>query len=335
MKRPITVAIAGHGKIAHDQHVPALAADSDYELVAVVDPSPDARMGSPAPHHFPDLAALLASGLAVDAVAMCQPPQARFDAARRALDAGLHVLLEKPPGATPAEVQLLREAAAARSATLYCSWHSRHAAGVAPAVSWLASRTVRRARIVWKEDVRFWHPGQEWVWASGGMGVFDPGINALSIATLLLGSTLRVCQGNLDFPANRQTPVAGEMLLQTGQGAEVQVSLDWLEPGAPCWDIEVETDDGTLRLREGGARLWIDGREAELARVSEYASMYAHFAALVRAGASDADDAPLRIVADAFLRCGRRAVDAFHWEGPVSDRRGFSARRPAPRSCDR
>lgn len=317
MKGSISVAIVGHGKIARDQHVPALAADRDYVLAAVVDPSPDARADAPALRHFPDLSALLASGLAIDAVAMCQPPQARFEAARSALQAGLHVLLEKPPAATPAEVQLLRETAAAAGVTLCCSWHSRHAAGVAPAVTWLATRKVRQARIVWKEDVRSWHPGQEWIWAPGGMGVFDPGINALSIATLLLGSTLRVCEGSLDFPANRETPVAGEMLLQTGQGAQVQLSLDWLEPGAPRWDIEVETDNGTLLLREGGARLWIDRREVELAPVSEYASMYAHFARLVRAGASDADDAPLRIVADAFLRCRRREVDAFHWERPA------------------
>jgi hypothetical protein len=37
--------------------------------------------------------------------------------------------------------------------------------------------------IVWHEDVRKWHPGQQWIWEPGGFGVFDPGINALSIAT--------------------------------------------------------------------------------------------------------------------------------------------------------
>jgi D-galactose 1-dehydrogenase len=54
-----------------------------------------------------------------------------------------------------------------------------------PAKAWLAGkRQVARGRITWREDVRKWHPGQDWVFEPGGMGVFDPGINALSILTI-------------------------------------------------------------------------------------------------------------------------------------------------------
>lgn len=301
------MALVGHGKIARDQHVPAMAAHTGFELVAIVDPcSPPAGLPQ-----FDDVDALLRAGPPVDALALCQPPQARFEAAHRALDAGKHVLLEKPPAATLAEVQVLREAAAAAGVTLYCSWHSRHAAGVAPAAAWLAGRRVRGARIVWKEDVRYWHPGQLWIWEPGGMGVFDPGINALSIATLLLGRSIRVREGTLCFPANRHTPIAAELLLQTREGADIAVSLDWLEPGAPRWDIDIATDDGELSLREGGAALFIDGRRAELEPVGEYPALYSHFAQQIESGESDADDSPLRIVADAFLRCVRRQVDPF------------------------
>ena len=41
-------------------------------------------------------------------------------------------------------------------------------------------------RIIWKEDVHHWHPGQRWIWEPGGFGVFDPGINALSVLTEIL-----------------------------------------------------------------------------------------------------------------------------------------------------
>jgi D-galactose 1-dehydrogenase len=40
--------------------------------------------------------------------------------------------------------------------------------------------------VIWREDVRVWHPGQDWIWQPGGLGVFDPGINALSIITHIL-----------------------------------------------------------------------------------------------------------------------------------------------------
>ena len=48
---------------------------------------------------------MIAAGVAVDAVALCTPPQVRYAIAVQALAAGLHVFLEKPPGATLSEGQ--------------------------------------------------------------------------------------------------------------------------------------------------------------------------------------------------------------------------------------
>src|SRR5690606_40163452 len=64
--------------------------------------------------------------------------------------------------------------------------HSRMALAVAAARRWLADRTIHEGRITWREDLRKWHPGQDWILDAGGMGVFDPGINALSILTEIL-----------------------------------------------------------------------------------------------------------------------------------------------------
>lgn len=307
MSPPIRVALVGLGKIARDQHLPAISASADFECVAIVDPVAH-RSVQP---WFADVDALLASGLAFDAAVLCQPPQVRFTAAAKLLEAGRHVLLEKPPGASVAEVGLLRELARERALTLYCAWHSRHAPGVVPAAAWLQGRTVRAATIHWKEDVRAWHPGQQWIWEPGGFGVFDPGINALSIATQVLGAGLRVVDGSLSFPANRDAPIAAELSLATVAGASVSVQFDWLQQGPPVWDIEIETTSGTLRLREGGGRLEIDGQEVDVGPVREYASIYASFAALVRSGRSDADESPLRVVADAYLRCRHLRVARF------------------------
>ncbi|HEY0270183.1 MAG TPA: Gfo/Idh/MocA family oxidoreductase, partial [Sphingomonas sp.] len=116
------MAIIGAGKIARDQHMPAIAAGDAFSLAAVVDPAlPD--LGVPA---FASLADLLARGPAVDAVAICTPPQVRTAIALEAIAAGLHVLLEKPPAATLSDVAAI-EAAARPGRTVYGSWHSRHA----------------------------------------------------------------------------------------------------------------------------------------------------------------------------------------------------------------
>jgi predicted dehydrogenase len=260
---------------------------------------------------FPDVEALLDSGIAVDALALCQPPQHRFMAAWTALKAGKHVLLEKPPGATTLEVDALAAAASTQRRTLFCAWHSRHAAGVEPARAWLAGRRLRELAICWQEDVRQWHPGQQWIWEPGGMGVFDPGINALSIATHLIGGPLCVRGGILDFPVNCDTPVAARLDLATLEGVSVQADFDWLKAGTPIWEIAVRTDDGQLQLSQGGARLQINGQMQDVGPEREYASVYERFAALIDAGHSDADGTPLRIVADAFMRCRHRRVEAF------------------------
>ena len=94
---------------------------------------------------------------------------------------------------------------------LFATWHSRFAHAVAPARAWLDGRTVRSARISWKEDVRHWHPGQAWIWQPAGFGVFDPGINALSILTEILPGAFMVREATLTFPENRDTPIAATL----------------------------------------------------------------------------------------------------------------------------
>ncbi len=305
--RPLRLALVGLGKIARDQHLPAIAADGRLELVAVV--SRNADLDGVA--HFATLADLLASDVAVDAVSLCTPPQPRHSLAHAALAAGKHVMLEKPPGATLSEVEDLRLAAAARGLTLQTTWHSRYAQGVAPARTWLADKTIKSVRIDWREDVRVWHPGQDWIWEAGGLGVFDPGINALSIATAILPSPFFLTAATLHVPENRQSPIQAELDFVDTAGTPVRAEFDFLQTGPQSWDIEVDTDAGLLRLSHGGARLWIDGALAHEAPEAEYPGLYARFAELIAAGASDVDVTPLRHVADAFLLGRRVAAPAF------------------------
>jgi D-galactose 1-dehydrogenase len=305
MKR-IRLALVGFGKIARDQHLPALIASQDFELVAVAGPGAalDAVAG------FQDVQSLLASGLAISALAVCTPPQARFAVARLGLEQGLHVLLEKPPAATVGELDALASLARRRNLALFAAWHSRHAQGVEPARAWLHGRRIDAVDLTWKEDVRVWHPGQHWIWQPGGLGVFDPGINALSILTRLFPENLVVEDAELAFPANCATPIAARMLLRGAAGFPVRAELDFRQSGVQTWDIHVATDGGPLLLSDGGARVRVDARAVETAAKAEYPDLYARFAQLISERGIDADASPLRLVADAFLRARRVAVEA-------------------------
>ena len=299
------VALVGIGKIALDQHVPAITASPDFELAATI-----SRNGQvPGIQAFTDFATFLAERPDIPVVSLCLPPVPRFPYAEAALLAGRHVMLEKPPGATLAEVHELEALAKAKGLTLYATWHSRMAHAVAPAKAWLADKTVRQAHITWREDVRKWHPGQDWVFQPGGMGVFDPGINALSILTEILPQPVHMTTARLDFPKNRQTPIAAQLTFS----GNVTADFDWRQEGPQTWDIEAQTDKGTLALRMGGNVLEIDGKPAagENTIMGEYPALYARMADLVHQKGSDVDLAPMVHVADALTLGERRITDAF------------------------
>jgi D-galactose 1-dehydrogenase len=309
---PIRLALVGMGKIANDQHLPAIAANPGFDLVATVSRHGEATDGKP---FFASIDELAASDIEVDAVALCTPPQVRRALAETAIGQGWHVFLEKPPGATLAEVVALRDMARAKGVSLFASWHSRYAEGVEPARAWLAARAIREATIVWREDVRVWHPGQHWIWQPGGFGVFDPGINALSIATRILPDPFFVEAAELDVPANCAAPIAARVDFRGARGAPISMDLDFLQEGPQSWDITVETDAGTLILSRGGAELAIDGGAppptGEGLSGGEYPGLYRRFAEIVAAGDLDVDLAPLRLVADTFLRGRFNPVEAF------------------------
>ncbi|MEO5757611.1 MAG: Gfo/Idh/MocA family oxidoreductase [Mesorhizobium sp.] len=306
MSQPIRIGIVGVGKIVRDQHLPALAKDPDFQLIAAasrhgkVDDIPN----------FPDVEAMLGAVPELEAVSLCMPPQFRYDAARMALEAKKHVFLEKPPGATVSEVEDLKVLAAKQGVCLFASWHSRYAPAVEAARGFLASTKIRSAAINWKEDVRRWHPNQDWIWQPGGFGVFDPGINALSIATYILPA-MHITSATLDFPKNRAAPIAAQVAFRAANGLPVMMDLDWRQTGPQSWDILADTDAGQMVLSGGGTKLAIDGRIVHEEPEAEYPMLYRRFAEIVRAGISDVDLAPLQHVADAFMLGKRNVVEAF------------------------
>ncbi|WP_226781737.1 Gfo/Idh/MocA family protein [Oceaniglobus trochenteri] len=291
------IALVGIGKIAKDQHVPSINASPDWTLAATVSRSGTVD-GVPA---FTDLDEMLAQRDDVRVISLCLPPVPRFDYARKAILAGRHVMLEKPPGATLAEVHALSALAAQQGVTLFATWHSRMAAGVEQARAWLAGKTIAKAHITWKEDVKKWHPGQEWVFEPGGMGVFDPGSNALSILTHILPRPVHVTAATLEYPQGRQTPIAAQVQFSDN----VSGDFDWRQTGPQTWDIALETEAGTLVLSDGGATLTIDGATQDVGENREYPALYERMTRLVADGESDVDLSPMVHIADA-LTLGRR-----------------------------
>jgi predicted dehydrogenase len=304
--KPIRIAIIGYGKIAEDQHVPAIQGNSRFELVAT-----SSRSGQGVGQKFTDWRELVRTVDALQAVAITTPPEPRYAIARECIEAGLHCLLEKPPTTGLAEIADLDCLAQARGVTLLTTWHAQHHATVDAAAKALAGKRIRSMEIHWHEDVRKWHPGQQWIWQPGGFGVFDPGINAFSIATKIFPGSLFVRAAELSYPEDSQTPIAAEVEFYSPEGdGPLTASLDWRRTEGEEWTIALEASDGTtVRLEAGGARLLLNGEASADGGIGEYPDIYRVFVDLIDERRSMVDVAPLRLVADCLLVGARKIVE--------------------------
>ncbi len=308
-----TIGIIGYGKIAHDQHVPAIRADPDFELLALS--STSGKTDSAATNFYTDYREMLTQTPALDAIAICTPPGPRRAIAVDCLAAGKHVLLEKPPAGTVAEVDDIAARAAAAGRVAFATWHARHNAAVKHAKAALAGKTIASLAVTWHEDIRVWHPGQNWILDAGGFGIFDPGINALSILTEILPVPLFVTSAELHFPVNRNAPIAADLVFNLGgDDKALTASLDWRRSEPPAWDIAVTTTDGlALKLTGGGSHLEIAGQPPFDGPADEYPDIYRTFAALLDSGTSQVDTTPFQLVADCFMLGKRTEVEAFEF----------------------
>lgn len=134
MMRPPRVLLVGCGQIALLAHLPALARlrqEGQVELVGVCDG--DGARASDAASRFgvtrsgtmwPEMA----RETSADAVALCLPPGPNAEASVAALEQGLHVLCEKPPGRDTAQAARMAAAAAARADRVtMIAFNRRHA----------------------------------------------------------------------------------------------------------------------------------------------------------------------------------------------------------------
>jgi D-galactose 1-dehydrogenase len=307
------IAVIGVGKIAQDQHLPVIEASDDFELAATVSMRGVSHKGLPV---FKTPAELYAAMPEISLVSICTPPGIRHQYVREALDAGKDVMMEKPPTTTISELDDLIEHAKRLDRVLYQTWHSQYNAAVDKTKAILIDEGVTSVRIDWRESVRKWHPGQEWVWEPGGFGVCDPGINALSIFTKIMPFPVFVEKAALTFPANKQTPVDVEVTFKSGQLHQPKLSagFNWLEESGEIWTFTIETGKGNqLKLERGGRVLCVNGTEILATGDSEYGAMYDRFADLLDVHQSDVDAAPLRLASDIFLMGGRINGPEFHW----------------------
>lgn len=95
----LNVVIVGAGRAGGDFHIDAFNAQPDTSVVALCDPDEGRAKAVAREKNVPYTYASLSEALEhhkVDIVSVCSPPQFHLQQSRQAMDAGAHVLLEKP-----------------------------------------------------------------------------------------------------------------------------------------------------------------------------------------------------------------------------------------------
>lgn len=114
----INVAMIGFGLSGRYLQTPFFIDNTDFELVSVVSSQVLPRDQFPKLHQFPDIDSLLKDSQ-IDLVSICSPNTTHYSYAKKALEAGKHVLVEKPVTATLDEAKDLFECAERCGKVLY------------------------------------------------------------------------------------------------------------------------------------------------------------------------------------------------------------------------
>jgi predicted dehydrogenase len=127
--KQLRVGLIGAGSVAWFAHLPAIDVSESFTLAALSSRSQETanrakeRWGAEAAYH--DMEDLLAHP-DLDVIVIASPNAAHFGQARRALESGLHVLIDKPMSSTNGQAQQLVKLADQRGLAIAVGCHQRY-----------------------------------------------------------------------------------------------------------------------------------------------------------------------------------------------------------------
>ena len=282
MNKSIGVAIAGLG-FAESVHIPALTANPEFELIALWHPR-ESRLKEACDKYqvkgYTDWGSLL-EDKQIEAIIIATPPKPRFQLAFEALDAGKHLLLEKPVAMNTKEIQELQKLSLQKKLSIAVDFEYR-----AVPLFMQAKRLIDQGFLGEPWLVKFdWlmssraDKTRPWNWysqAEEGGGVLGAlGTHAFDILHWLFGPTNKVNGVVSTSIKERINPKTNESLQVTSEDiALAQIELFGIEnniyvpaqvslsavtrSGRGCW-LEFYGSEGTLILGSDNQKDYVHG----------------------------------------------------------------------------
>lgn len=273
------VVVVGCGDIAVSQHLPALANDSRFEVVAVADPEIDRAQSAAdtfgVPGVFADSDAALQ--LKPDAAVIATPPHVTPEISGRALDAGIHVLCEKPVAVSLAAAEHLVARAAASGCVLQVGFKNRFS----PLTQELRRRVtggelgrpliVRIAAFDEAYDpTDTLHTERIQLFLEHGPPVVHEGAHAADLLGWLLGPPVRVTASTVRSRPEFPSPNYHAAAIEYEDGSVAKLEVGWWVPHLWPGELHVLGPKGSADLsRPEGYLRFHDGTEQEEIRFDE------------------------------------------------------------------
>jgi UDP-N-acetyl-2-amino-2-deoxyglucuronate dehydrogenase len=318
--------ISGFGEVAARAHLAGWRTRENIAIGAIHDPISERRHEAirliKSVRVYDDLELML-DGEAPDFVDVASPPGLHRDAARAALAAGAHVLVEKPLALTLSEFDELAALAAEKHRIMMCVHNWKYAPAYAVARRAIETGRLGAIRLISIDRLRTAPAGAggsggKWrsSASSGGGILIDHGWHVFYLIYWLLGgdSPLAV-SAYLESPPGLDVDDVADVRIRFGSGALSRAHLSWRAPirrtSALIYgeraSLEIEGDRVTLTERSGAVK---DLSVADMADDSYHSAWFAGVAAEFEQAVTEGTDSLVAKRNLAEARVALKLIDA-------------------------
>lgn len=314
-KHPFLLGIIGLGNIGRI-HYDALAksGQSDFRIQTIADISSMPLLNNI--HSSRNYRELLQDP-SIQAVSINTPPNTHYQLVMDSLNAGKHVLVEKPPALTVSQCEEMITLANRKNKVLFMAFHARYNPSVEAAKKELKDKMIKQVNIQYAEYVQNYHSPNGWIFnpeIAGGGVLMDSGINALSIATYILpgSTTFSVENVQLDKASGFNVETKAHVSFSFGDDNKGTISMDWLHQGPEVRQVTFATDQDEYTVdivrnaltKNGEILMSIDQTRDAVDLESEYRQVYQDFAQHLVTGISLTSTKELAFIKEAYKKAG-------------------------------
>lgn len=279
MTNNLNIGIIGTG-FGRAVHIPGFQLHHRTQVVAVYHRNLDQARDIAREYEIPQACQTVEEMVAlpeVDAVSIATPPFLHYEMAKTALEAGKHVLLEKPTTLTALEAKELYQLATAKGVVAAMDFEYRFVPAWQCLSELLAQGYVGTPRLVkidWLMSSRA-NPDRPWNWYAqkdkGGGALGALGSHTFDYIAWLFGSVRRLSAKLTTSILERSDPAEGGklkpvdaddtclLMLELADGTPVQVSISSVAYGGRGHWVEVYGSSGSLVLGSNNQKDYVHG----------------------------------------------------------------------------